>query len=146
VRLTGRRDAADELFQHAWVRLAERARQLSPDTHVLAWLIRVAHNHWRSQHRRASTHERHRAALTEAPAAAFRPDVSAEQRRELARVDEALALLSEAHREVLLLMIEADDLPQQELAAMLDLDPPVFRKRLSRARKALSELLRQEES
>jgi DNA-directed RNA polymerase specialized sigma24 family protein len=43
-------------------------------------------------------------------------------------------------------MIEADDVPQQELAAVLGLEPAAFRKRLSRARRALSELLREEEA
>jgi RNA polymerase sigma-70 factor (ECF subfamily) len=145
VRLTGRRDTADELFQHAWLRLAERARELAPDRNLLAWLLRVMHNHWRSQHRRASTHQRHRQAIAAAKGAADRPDVSAERRALLARVESALEALDERHREVLLVMIEADDVPQQELAAVLGLEPAAFRKRLSRARRALSELLREEE-
>ena len=147
LRLTGSRDAADEIYQHAWVKLAQSARRLAPDTNVLAWLLRVARNHWHSGHRRERTRERHRETLTSQAdpswgARDFRPDTSAEQRRRLERLDRALGELSEQHREVLLVMIEADDLPQHELAATLSLEPAVFRKRLSRARKALAELMR----
>jgi RNA polymerase sigma-70 factor, ECF subfamily len=144
LRLTGRRDAADELFQHAWVRLAERAATLAEDTNVLAWLLTVARNHWRSQRRKAGTHARHEAALDPGEDVAARPDTTAERRALLARLEAALLALPEQHREVLVVMIEADDVPQHELARVLDLAPDVFRKRLSRARRALAELLQEE--
>lgn len=145
VRLTGRRDTADELFQHAWLRLAETAPRLAEDTNVLAWLLTVARNHWRSQHRRAKTHDLHEHALRDTVAAPQTPDVSAERRAALARLERALDDLAEHHREVLVLMIEADDVPQHELAAVLGVPPAVFRKRLSRARAALAGLLKTEE-
>lgn len=142
VRLTGRRDAADELFQHAWLRLAETAPKLAEDTNVLAWLLTVARNHWRSQHRRAKTRDLHEHALRDTATAPATPDVDAERRAALVRLEAALTDLAEHHREVLVLMIEADDVPQHELAAVLGVPPAVFRKRLSRARVALAALLK----
>lgn len=141
VRLTGQRPAADELFQHAWVTLAEYAPRLALDTNLLAWLLTVARNHWRSQHRRAATRERHREDLRPPLAAHPGPDVSAERRAAMQRLERAMHELAEHHREVLVLLIEADDVPQHELAAVLGISPAAFRKRLSRARQALSALL-----
>jgi RNA polymerase sigma-70 factor (ECF subfamily) len=144
MRLSGRRDAADELFQHAWVRLAEHAPRLGDDANLLAWLLTVARNHWRSERRKAGTHARHEAALDPGEDTAARPDERAERRATLARLEAALMALPEQHREVLVVMIEADDVPQHELARILGLAPDVFRKRLSRARSALAELLENE--
>lgn len=137
LRLTGRRDAADELFQHAWLVLAERAPRLALDTNLLAWLITVARNHWRSQHRKAQTHLRNEDGIVEQHPAPPRPDETVEQRARIHRLEAALASLAEHHREVLLLVVEAGDLPQGELATILGLSPAAFRKRLSRARTAL---------
>lgn len=146
MRLTGRRDVADELFQHAWLRLAERAPRLGRDTKLLPWLLTVARNHYRSQHRRATTRQRHEHALAESAGAPERPDVSAERRAAIERLERALADLPEHHREVLILMVEADEVPQEELARVLGLSHAAFRKRLSRARAALTSLLRSGET
>lgn len=146
VRLSGRRDVADELFQQAWLTLAERAARLRPDTALLPWLLTVARNHYRSQHRRLATRQRHDETVAATIAAAPSPEVSAERRAMLARLEEALMNLPEHHREVLVLMIEADAASQQQLARVLGLSHAAFRKRLSRARAALSSLLHSEEA
>ncbi|MCA9622524.1 MAG: RNA polymerase sigma factor [Myxococcales bacterium] len=148
LRLSGRRDTADELFQHAWLRLAENARRLPADVHVLAWLLTVARNHFHSQHRRARTRGQHAEALRDGPreaGAATSPEVVAERRALVEQLESALAALAEPHREILVLMIEGDDLPQHELAEVLGVSGVVFRKRLSRARQALRALLHREE-
>ncbi len=137
VRLSGRPDVADELFQHAWLTLAERAPRLSPDTNLLAWLITVTRNHFRSQHRKALTHRRNEESLAVQHHAPARPDETVAAQHRVARLELALSGLAEHHREVLLLMVEASELPQAELAAVLGLSPAAFRKRLSRARAAL---------
>lgn len=142
LRLAGRRDVADELFQHAWLRLAEQAPRLAPETNILAWLFTVVRNQHVSRHRRASTEARHGHGLAAAQPTAPRPDVSVERRALLARVEAALMALPEAHREVLVLVAEGDDVPQEELARVLGLRPEAFRKRLSRARRALRDALR----
>ena len=141
LRLSGRRDTADELFQHAWLRLAEQAPRLPLDTNLLAWLLTVTRNQFRSQHRHERVKARHAGSLAIAQASAPRPDVSAERRALVERLEAALASLPEAHREVLALTVEADDVAQHDLAAILGLTPEAFRKRLSRARRALAELL-----
>lgn len=145
MRLTGRRDVADELFQHAWLRLAESAPRLRSDTKLLPWLMTVARNHYRSQHRRATTRQRHEHVVAQGAGTPEQPDASAERRAALERLEHALAELPEHHREVLVLMVEANDVAQDELAHVLGLSHAAFRKRLSRARSALTSLLRSEE-
>lgn len=137
LRLAGRRDVADELFQHAWLTLSEKAPALSPGTNLLAWLITVTRNHWRSQHRKVQTHQRNEASISARQQAPPQPDETVEQRARVAKLERALSALAEHHREVLLLVVEAGELPQDELARILQLSTATFRKRLSRARAAL---------
>ena len=146
LRLTGRRDVADEIFQHAWLKLAESAPKLRSDTKLLPWLLTVARNHFRSQHRRVTIRKRHEGVLAETARVPEQPDASAERRARLERLEQALQELPEHHREVLVLMVEADDVPQQELARVLGSSHAAFRKRLSRARSALAGLLDSQET
>jgi len=51
LRLCGRRDVADDLFQETWAKLATNAVRLREDSDLAAWLFTVARNVYRS-HRR----------------------------------------------------------------------------------------------
>ena len=44
LRLSGRRDVADDLFQEVWTKLAQHAPRLREDTVLSAWLFTVARN------------------------------------------------------------------------------------------------------
>jgi DNA-directed RNA polymerase specialized sigma24 family protein len=41
VRLTGRKDVAEDHFQETWIRLATHAARLDAGTHLAAWLFTV---------------------------------------------------------------------------------------------------------
>ena len=51
LRLAGRKEVADDLFQETWLALARHATRLRADTRLEAWLFTVARNAHRS-HRR----------------------------------------------------------------------------------------------
>lgn len=66
------------------------------------------------------------------------------QARELAeRISRAVARLSDADREVLLLR-HAEDLPFEDIACLLDIEPAAARKRFGRALLRLQKILREE--
>jgi RNA polymerase sigma-70 factor (ECF subfamily) len=66
------------------------------------------------------------------------------QARELAeRISRATARLSDADREVLLLR-HAEDLPFEEIACLLDIEPAAARKRFGRALLRLQNILGEE--
>ena len=73
-------------------------------------------------------------------AAPVAPDDAADVRRELERVAAAFARLTDAHREALLLCV-GERLRSAEVARILGISEDALRKRLSRARAALGELL-----
>jgi RNA polymerase sigma-70 factor, ECF subfamily len=134
-RLAGRRDVADDLFQETWLRLAEHAPKLRPDSDLQRWLFTVARNAYRSFAR-----SKRAAPWAEAPNArepshddGTRPD----QRLALSDLERALLVLSVDERE-LLLLIGVDGLRQDTLAGMLGIEASTLRQRVTRARARLA--------
>ncbi len=159
VRLSGRRDVAEDLFQEVFCKLARNAPRLAPDTDLAAWLFRVARNAWVS-HRRWSVldvsrfvvlgDEAAEAALLASGGgaggdaegdAAGRTDAS----RHVARLEKALAALPAASREVLLL-VGIEGLEQEQAAEVLGISYAALRQRLARARAQLAERLGMKET
>jgi RNA polymerase sigma-70 factor (ECF subfamily) len=143
LRLTGRRDVAEDLFQDTWLRLARHATRLTEDTDLRAWLFAVARNAWVS-HRRWSLLDVSRLVALDESVAPARPPADLEARtdaaRSLERLERALAALSPASREVLLL-VGVEGFDQQEAAAILGIGYEALRQRLARARAQLAEEL-----
>lgn len=140
LRLAGRRDVAEDLFQETWVKLARHAPRLAEDTDLGAWLFRVARNAWVS-HRRWSMLDLSRlVALQEEVVAPPRP-TSTEERtdaaRAVARLEGAIASLPPASREVLLL-VGVEGFGQEQAAAILGISYAALRQRLTRARAQLA--------
>lgn len=142
VRMTRRRDVAEDLVQDVFLRLAQHGTRLQPDTRLGAWLFTVAHRlvvSWtRAQGVRAQlagdlpSHE---------PAGSARSPLDALADTEAQRaLERALAALSPAHREVALL-VGVEGLAPSEVAAILDLKPEAVRQRLARARAELAAAL-----
>jgi len=147
LRLCGRADVADDLFQETFVQLARHADRLRPDTNLSAWLYTVARNRYRSYRRARLLH-------------ALRLDVFADQplgdvgmikkvrtpldeallTDEQRQVEQAMASLGEKFREVLLL-VGVDGLSSEQAAQVLGITPVAVRQRLSRARGQLAEAL-----
>lgn len=143
VRLSRRRDVAEDLLQETWLRLARSAPELAPDTRLAPWLYTVARNLYVS-HRRWSLLDADRLATLRFWA---RPedDVLSPFERLAAdetarRLERALASLPIAQREVVLLVC-VERLEHAEAANVLGLAPEAFRQRLSRARAALTAAL-----
>lgn len=130
VRLCGRRDLAEDLYQDTWLKLARHSARLPPDANVAAWLFTVARNEYRSWRRWTWVDlDRKRSWLDETPHNAAGTDA----RASLADAERAIARLSPALREVLLL-VAVEGLAHEEVARILGLEVATVRKRLSRAR------------
>ncbi len=140
VRLSRRRDVAEDLLEETWLRFVGRARDLRPDTCLAAWLFTVARNLHTSWCRNRALHEERISDLTPAwPAVArgetpFEATARTETER---RLETALARLTLRDREVLLL-VAIDELTPSEAAASLGLTAEALRKRLQRARERLA--------
>ena len=143
LRLTGRRELAEDLSQETWLRLADRAAGLREDTVLSAWLFTVARNlaasYWRSRWLDGPlTSSIDDLDLPDDPAAS--PERLAEARDERRVLEASLAALAATDREVLLL-VGAEGLSPAEVAAVCGLRPGTLRKRLERARSRLAEAL-----
>ncbi len=143
LRLSRRRDVAEDLFQETWLRLARAAPRLAEDTDLAAWLFRVARNAWVS-HRRWSALDLSRLVALEDDALPSLPASGGEARtdasRRVAQLEAALASLPPASREVLLL-VAVEGFDQEQAAAILGIRYAALRQRLSRARAQLAERL-----
>jgi RNA polymerase sigma-70 factor (ECF subfamily) len=147
LRLCGRRELAEDLFQETWIRFARHARTLRPDTEPRAWLYTVARNLVRSHARWAVVDAASVAALAswwylEAPVASpHEAAVAADAGRALER---AFARLPLAGREVLVL-VAVEGLALDEAARVLGVTSEAARQRLHRARAELAAGLPKEE-
>jgi RNA polymerase sigma factor (sigma-70 family) len=143
VRLTRRRDLAEDLLQETWIRLAKNARRLAPDTNLRAWLYTVARNLYLS-HRRWVLIDLDRLAALTPPkglgADALTPFDLASASETERRLEAALSRIPLKYREVLLL-VGVDGMEHAEAAAILELKPDALRQRLLRARGMLETAL-----
>jgi RNA polymerase sigma-70 factor (ECF subfamily) len=147
LRLSGRRDVAEDLFQETWINAARAAPRLREDSRLGPWLYRIARNEWVS-HRRWSMLDLSRlvALRDEGPYASddAAPDDAVAAHREAARIERAIASLPPALREALLL-VAVEGLEQKEAAEVLGIKYDLLRQRLTRARERLAELVRGDE-
>ncbi len=142
VRMTRRREAAEDLLQEAFLRLAQNAKRLADDTRLGPWLFTVAHRlfiSWtRAQAVRAQLAGdlpvREVAGTTRSPLEAL-----ADSQAQLA-LEQAFAQLAPAYREVALL-VGVEGLAPSEVAEILGQKPEAVRQRLARARIQLAESL-----
>jgi RNA polymerase sigma-70 factor (ECF subfamily) len=143
VRLSGRRDVADDLFQETFLQLARHAKRLKPDTELGAFLYTVARNRYRNYRRmslfrlgrlrelvfsRETGNGGHQE--TPSPLTPFEEAAASDTARQL---EQGLARLSGTLREALLL-VAVEGLAAEQAAAILGIDPAALRQRLARAR------------
>ena len=140
-RLHGRREGLEDVLQETWLRLAQNAGRLRPDTQLLPWLFTVARNLVIGRHRwrildadRLFAWSRMTAADNPTP---FDLHLASEAER---RLELALLELPLKYREVLLL-VAVEGLSQKDAAAVLDLTHDAARQRLARARQMMQALL-----
>jgi RNA polymerase sigma-70 factor, ECF subfamily len=140
VRLSRRRDVADDLLDETWLRLITCASRLTDDTCLAAWLFTVARNLHASWRRHRALDEDRIAdapATWPDPAAGESPFEAAARDETERRLERALAALALKDREVLL-MVSVGGMAPQDAADALGLSPERLRKRLQRARERLS--------
>lgn len=139
VRLSGRRDLAEDLFQETWVAVARDAATLREDTDLRAWLFTVARNRYRTYRRWAVLDVARLFELGREPERhAPSPDHEVEARVSAARAEAALGSLSTEHREALLLVV-GEGLEAAQAGVVLGLSAEAVRQRVRRARQALAE-------
>jgi len=142
VRMTRRRDVAEDLLQEVFLRLAQHATRLDADTKLGAWLFTVAHRlvvSWvRAQGVRAQLAgdlpARETAGTDRSPLEAL-----ADSQAQLA-LERAFAELPAAYREVALL-VGVEGMQPAEVAVILGVRADAVRQRLSRAREKLAAAL-----
>jgi RNA polymerase sigma factor (sigma-70 family) len=140
-RLVGDRSAAADLSQEAFVRLYQRG---SMPNDPRAWLVSVAHNLMRDEHRTTSRRARLLDERAESlrPTAPPAPDTALLSGERRARVRKALDRLPERDRRALLLRHEGYS--YREIAAALDYAPSGIGKLLVRASLAFRHVLEEE--
>jgi RNA polymerase sigma-70 factor (ECF subfamily) len=139
VRLSRRRDVAEDLLEETWLRLVSRAATLTDDARLAPWLFTVARNLYFSWRRSRAVDTTRTSELDPAWPAPERGDspFEAAARAELeGRVEAALARLPLRDREVLLL-VGVEGLTPSEAAAVCGLPAVTVRARLHRARERL---------
>ena len=143
VRLSRRRDVAEDLLEETWLRLVKHARRLRPDTRLGPWLFTVARHLYVSFNRARVLEDSVSASLIaiwpfslEQPSP-FETVAASELER---RIERALAALPSTSREVLLLVAVAG-LSHSDAAEVCGITPEALRQRLHRAREALANAL-----
>jgi RNA polymerase sigma-70 factor (ECF subfamily) len=144
LRLSGRRDTAEDLAQETWIKLARAAPGLREDSTLGPFLFTIARNAFMS-HRRWAMLDLSRIVtfgLEAMSSAATEPTPEAhhERARAIALLEAALQQVPLASREVLLL-VGVEGMEQEEVARVLGLSYDALRQRLSRARTQLAETM-----
>src|SRR5262245_21711025 len=143
VRLSRRRDVAEDLLEETWLRLVKHARRLRADTRLGPWLFTVARNLHVSFNRSRMLEDSAAASLialwpfVSERSSPFEAAAASELER---RIERALAAMPGASREVLLLVGVAG-LDHSDAADVCGITPEALRQRLHRAREALSKAL-----
>lgn len=143
LRLAGRRDVADDLFQETWLSVARAAPRLREDTRLAPWLFTIARNEMVSHRRWAMFDISRLVTLGDEPAYAFEgpgPDEQTDATRAMIRLEQAITELPAPLREVLVL-VGVEGFDQKEAADILGIRYDLLRQRLTRARTKLAELM-----
>jgi len=145
-RMVGGEQEARDIVQDAFVQAFVKLEGFQRASSFYTWLFRIAHNAMVSRRRRerplASLDMLREATGQEPLDGAAGPEQHLVQQETAAQVRQALAALSEEHREILVLR-EIDGCDYETIAEMLEVPVGTVRSRLHRARVQLRELLKQ---
>ncbi|MDI1443309.1 RNA polymerase sigma factor [Polyangium sp. 6x1] len=138
LRLSGKRQVAEDLFQETWLAVARDATSLADDSDLAAWIFTLARNRYRS-HRRWAMLDLTRVFSfgAEQDVESPSPEGEVAARAEASAAREAFASLAPAAKEVLLLAV-GEGLEAPRVAEVLGISPEAARQRLSRARAELA--------
>ncbi len=135
--VTGSSEEAEDVVQDAFVRAFVKLDSFQQSSQFFTWLYRIAFNTALSRHRR----RRNRVSLDQVRETTGMepidhvdsPDEPMMRRERVAMVRQAMEMLSEEHRAILVLR-EMDDYPYETIAEILEISIGTVRSRLSRAR------------
>jgi len=146
--LTQNRDEAEDLVQETYMKALKGFASFQPGTNFRAWIYRILRNTFltsRSGLREKATvpidDEEHEPTL---PAASHTPESEMLTRADRQSVQNALERLPVPFREVILLC-DVEEMSYREIAETLAIPVGTVMLRLSRARKAMRQLLAREE-
>jgi RNA polymerase sigma-70 factor (ECF subfamily) len=143
VRLSRRREVAEDLLEETWLRLVSHAARLRPDTRLAPWLFTVARNLYVSYQRSRQLEDTHAASLIGlwpcglSGPSPFEATIASEMER---RIEAALVSLPATYREVMML-VGVHGFTRVEAAEICGISPEALRQRLSRARALLASKL-----
>ncbi len=143
--LTQDRQEAEDLVQETYAKALKGFASFQPGTNFRAWIYKILRNTFltsRTGLKAAATVSIDESAEEILPATVETPESILLQRSDSELVQQAMEKLPVAHREVLLLC-EVEEMSYQEISATLAVPIGTVMSRLSRARKALRDALRQ---
>ncbi|MEO8726078.1 MAG: sigma-70 family RNA polymerase sigma factor [Acidobacteriaceae bacterium] len=142
--LTGNRSDAEDLVQETFAKALKGADRFQPETNFRAWIFRIMRNTFLTS--RAGLAVRMTSFLDDEEGVEERlqggdtPESALLLKLDQEAVRRALAELDISHREVLLLC-EVEEMPYREIAETLSIPMGTVMSRISRARRALRQLL-----
>jgi len=144
VNVVNRTDEADDVVQESFIQAYLKLDTFQNSSQFFTWLYRIAFNNALSRRRRhrnyLSLDEAHEVSGSEPPDRNEMPDHQMIQHENVQQIREALAMLSEDHRSILVLR-ELEDTSYEDIAEILEISIGTVRSRLSRARAALKSQL-----
>lgn len=146
LRLSRRRDVAEDLLEETWLRLVTHAARLRPDTRIAPWLFTVARHLYVSYVRSRVLEDSASAGLIAlwpfsiSHSSPFEAAAASELER---RIERALSSMPASSREVLLL-IAVGGLDHADAADVCGISQDALRQRLSRARALLARMLHED--
>ena len=145
IKHIGNISEAEDLAQQAFIEAARSYQSFRGESQLSTWLYGIALNLVRNYLSRAPERRYDfvgEDALYDHAAAGASPEHAAEQAQSMRLLQESLDELPGSMRDILLL-VGMDDISYEEAAALLSVPVGTVRSRLSRARTALREKLRQ---
>lgn len=143
LRLTRDRVLAEDLLQETWIDFVRAFAHLNHARSLRPWLLTAARNRWR-MHRRWAWVDPARWMIGVPdpfePDPAPGPEADLEASRRVRTLERAIARLSVADREAILLAAD-EGLTPADRAGIVGLSEAAFRQRLHRARQALQRLI-----
>ena len=138
IRLTRNKHDADDLVQATMLRAIEKKHLFQEGTDLFKWTSKMMYNLFVSNYRRKVKFETQYDPENYLEKQSV--DATQEKEMELMKVNEAMSLLSEQHREVLA-MVCIQGMRYQDVADAIDLPVGTVRSRLSRAREQLQHII-----
>ena len=144
ISVVGSTDEAEDVVQEAFIQAYLKLDTFQQNSRFFTWLYRIAFNFALARRRRHRGHlsldESRENSGSEPKSKVEAPDSRMSRSEDIDAVHQALAILSEDHRSILVLR-EMEDLAYEEIAEVLHISIGTVRSRLNRARLALKQQL-----